>query len=616
MRLLSRFLALFCLCFLLPDACAQAPRIDKIDPPGWWAGMPDPMLLLHGEHLDHARFRITGKHVTIVRTQSSPNGHWAFVWLSTANASPQTLQIAASNNAGQAQHSYALQARSQDPKAHAGFSSADVIYLIMTDRFADGDPGNNQPGYDRAASRGWHGGDFAGIEQHLDYLKQLGITALWTTPIVSNANMHDSYHGYAATDLYAVDSHFGTLQDYRHLSDALHARGIKLILDLVPNHIGVQHPWVLDPPAPDWFHGTLEHHQQAQHDFYQLVDPHAPQRAWNDITHGWFTDAMPDLNQQNPLVAQYLIQNALWWIETANVDGVRLDTFSYVDRSFWQDFHATLHRVYPHVTTVGEVFHRDPEITSFFAGGVAHAGIDTGLDTPFDFPVYFTLRDVLTLDKPMTELASVLRQDALYPHPERLVFFIGNHDTTRFLTDAHGSIPRLKLGLGLLATLRGTPQIYSGDEIGMTGGADPDNRHDFPGGFAGDVHSAFAASGRTRAEQDLFTWTSSLLALRSSNPVLQSGLEQNLLATNNTFAFLRTPVDTGCSADHSSERVLIVANKAEKSAPIDLPMQQTALAGCTEFHRLAPIDGSAPAIRNDQVHIEEPAESITLYSVR
>jgi glycosidase len=524
--------------------------------------------------------------------------------------------VTASNVRGEARHSFQLAERSQDLNAHRGFSSADVLYLILTDRFADGNQASNPHGDDRSAPRGWHGGDFAGIEKRLDYLHQLGVTALWTTPVDSNGAMPESYHGYAATDLYAVDAHFGTLEEYRHLSDALHAKGMKLVIDLVPNHLGVQHPWVLDPPAPDWFHGTLQNHRAATHDFYELVDPHAPKQAWRDITNGWFTDAMPDLNQEDPLVSQYLIQNALWWVETANLDGIRLDTFPYVDRSFWHDFHAALHSAYPRLTTVGEIFHRDPEVTSFFAGGVAHNGIDTGLDTPFDFPVYCALRDVLTHDKPMTELADVLRQDSLYPHPERLVTFIGNHDTTRFLTEANGSVPKLKLALGLVITLRGMPQIYSGDEIGMPGGEDPDDRHDFPGGFAGDTHSAFTKAGRTAGEEDVFAWTSGLLALRTAHPALETGLEQNLFADENIFAFVRSPDGSGCSADHAKERFLIVVNKGPRSRLVELSAGETALAGCVEFHAMAPAEGRLPVVSGEKLDIEEPAESMTVYEVK
>lgn len=190
---------------------------------------------------------------------------------------------------------------------------------------------------------------------------------MWTTPVASNAGMSESYHGYAATDLYAVDPHLGTLSDYRRLSDALHARGIKLVIDLVPNHVGLKHPWIADPPAPGWLHGTVAHHGALAHEFYELLDPHAPPAAWRDNTDGWFSNYMPDLNQENPLVSRYLIQNALWWVETANLDGIRLDTFPYVSRAFWHDFHAALHTAFPHLTTVGEVYHCDPEVTSFFA---------------------------------------------------------------------------------------------------------------------------------------------------------------------------------------------------------------------------------------------------------
>jgi glycosidase len=439
---------------------------------------------------------------------------------------------------------------------------------------------------------------------------------VWTTPVVSNGAMPESYHGYAATDLYAVDSHFGTLADYRHLSDALHARGMKLVIDLVPNHIGVQHPWVLDPPAPDWLHGTLSHHSGAEHDFLQLVDPHAPRHAWGNITNGWFTDAMPDLNQENPLVASYLIQNAMWWVEIANLDGIRLDTFPYVDRTFWHDFHFALHSAYPRLTSVGEIFHRNPEVTSFFAGGVAHSGIDTGLDTPFDFPLYFTLRDVLCHSKPMTELLTVLRQDALYPHPERLVSFVGNHDTVRFLTEAGGSLAVAKLAAGLMITLRGTPQIYSGDEIGMTGKEDPDNRHDFPGGFAGDAHTAFTQTDRNSTEQELFSWTAGLLALRGAHPALQTGIEQNLLADEDVFAFVRSPDGLGCPADHSRERFLIVVNKAQRSKEIQLSMAETALSGCTEFSAAQPGAVVAPEMVSGNLQVGEPAESFTVYRVK
>lgn len=597
-------------------ATAATPRIDRVDPPNWWAELPSPMLLVRGEGFGGAHFSIEGAGVSLGQSEVSSNGHWAFLWLDTRGAGAQTVSIAVRNQYGAARVGYRLAARSPQGGRHKGFSPDDVLYLLMPDRFACGGASGMTAGDDRAAPRGWHGGNLAGIEQHLDYLKQLGVTGVWTTPVVSNGDMPDSYHGYAATDLYAVDSHFGTLADYRRLSDALHARGMKLVFDMVPNHIGVKNVWVQDPPAPDWLHGTLAHHLLAQYDFYQLVDPHAPERARKGITEGWFTDSMPDLNQENPLVAQYLIENAMWWIETANLDGIRLDTFPYVDRAFWEKFHAALHGVYPHLTTVGEIFHRDPEVTSFFAGGVERRGIDTGLDTPFDFPVFFAVRDVLAHDKPMTELAGVLRQDALYPHPERLATFIGNHDTTRFFTESGESAARLKLALGLVLTLRGMPVIYSGDEIGMRGGADPDNRHDFPGGFSGDARDAFAASGRTAAEQGVFDWTRKLIEIRQSHAELRGGMQQNLEADGNTIAFVRGEDSEGCKPSHEAERLLVIVNKGPKPEALDFALRGTALSGCTEFRALASTPGGRFALRGETLHVEEGGESLSILIAR
>ena len=620
-------LFLFLLAFAVQVGLAQTgkssidkPSIDKIDPPNWWPELPDPVLLVHGDHLDSARFTITGNGVSLTRMQSSANGHWCFLWLTNKSSEPQTLTITAANASGQTQQPFVLKPREHNLAAHAGFSAADSLYLIMTDRFADGDTSNDIAGNQRALPRGWHGGDFAGVREHIDYLKQLGVTAVWLTPVASNDRMTNSYHGYAATDLYATDPHLGTLAEYRALSDALHQQGLKLVIDLVPNHLGVKHPWVTDPPTPDWFHGSLTDHHHVQYDFLQLIDPHAPTTAWKDITHGWFTDAMPDLNQENPLVAQYLTQNAIWWIETANLDGIRLDTFAYVDRPFWHDYHAAIHAAYPHLTTVGEVFHGDPEVTSFFAGGREESGpngtnIDTGLDTPFDFPVYFTLRNTLAHDKPMTDLAKVLRQDSLYPHPERLVPFAGNHDTTRFLTDAGGSIPRLKLALGLIATLRGMPQLYSGDEIAMPGHEDPDDRHDFPGGFPGDTQSAFTSAGRTAQQQEVFQWTSGLLHLRAEHTSITQGIEENLFADNDSFAFTRTLSHQGCK-DAPGDRLLIVLNKSKAAITIDLPLSETSLEGCNEFTALPQAANAAATQSEGKLHINEPAESLSIFRAR
>jgi glycosidase len=595
------------------------PVINKIDPPNWWPALPDPMLLIYGRNLNGARFGVTGKDVRIMQSRASANGHYAFLWLATKEAGPQNIEIEASNTEGSNNAQFALQARPAAQRRYQGFNPADVIYLVMTDRFEDGNRENDQPGYAPDAPRGWHGGDFAGVRQHLDYLQELGVTTLWTTPILSNGNMPDSYHGYAAVDLYAVDSHFGTLDDYRRLADDLHGRGMKIVFDIVPNHIGVQHPWVQDPPTPDWFHGSLEHHEHVESNFEALLDPHAPPGEWFDITHGWFTDGMPDLNQENPLVAGYLIQNAIWWIETAGLDGLRIDTFPYVGRAFWSQFHGEIHSLYPELTTVGEVFNPDATITSYFAGGTSHDGIDTGLDTPFDFPMYFALRDVLLRGKPMTELRSVLAQDHLYPHPEKLVTFFGNHDTVRFLSEPNSSLAKLKLAFALLATLRGTPEIYSGDEIAMEGKEDPDNRRDFPGGFTAGAHNAFMPDRRTAEEGDVFAWNSALFHLREAHAALANGGQQDLFADSNAFAFLRgTNLDTGCRGESGRgvpERILVLANDSDLLHQIELKTSKTGLDNCTLFTPLFP--PSAHAIKSDGAKLETILESgAAIYAVK
>lgn len=604
---------------LVNCAAVSGPCVDKIDPPNWWAGLPSPMLLLHGDHLRGADLRVGGKSVSIDKAEVSPNGHYAFVWLKTEGAPPQDVVLHL--DAGQASKGIQFRLERRKLASHAGFSSADAMYLILTDRFADGDTANDSPGgnarpADRSKPTAWHGGDFRGIEQHLDYLQQLGITTVWTTPAYENSGEPHAYHGYDATDMYAVDPHFGTLADFQHLSDALHARHMKLVLDLVPNHVGPAHPWATDPPTLDWFHGTLTDHLRATSNFESLVDPHAPRQASLSVTDGWFSGAKPDLNQENPLVETYLIQNAVWWVESAGLDGIRLDTFPYVPRAFWHDFHATLHQLYPHLTTVGEIFNHDPTITSFFAGGVTRRGIDSGLDTPFDFPMFSTLRDVLIKGAPMTKLMEVMRQDRLYPHPERLVPFLGNHDTSRFLSEPGATIPEMKMGFALLTTMRGMPQIYSGYEIAMRGGKDPDNRHDFPGGFPGDAQNAFNASTRTTEQEDMYATVSALLHFRAAHASITTGKEQNLFADKSEFAFVRAAnIATGCSAGNAQDRLLVVANRDDQPGALTLKLEKTALAGCTQF--VPALETHAPAVLDgSSLHLTIAPQSVAIYQVR
>ncbi len=593
-----------------------APCVYQVDPPNWWTDMPSPMLLLYGRNLRGARIDVRGEHVSVTRTHFSANGHYAFVWFTEPQSGmAQTLEVEVASAHGRIAFPYKLDKRSPASAGFQGFSPADTIYLIMTDRFADGDLKNDPHPSQLALPRGWHGGDFKGIQDHLNYLKQLGVTTIWITPAYDNEGSPQSYHGYSATNMYKPDPHFGTVRDFKNLVAAIHAHGMKFVLDTVPNHVGAGNPWAKDPPTPNWFHGTLAHHLAAQNNFAALVDPHADWAQQKATVDGWFADVLPDLNQENPLVRQYLIQNAIWWIETGGVDGLRIDTFSYVGRAFWEQFNGELHELFPRLTSVGEVFNPDPTIVSYFAGGVSHGGIDTRLWTPFDFPTYFALREVLTHKKPMSYLEHIWRQDSLYPHPGRLVPFFGNHDTVRFMSLPGVTVQDLKLAFGIVLTMRGTPEIYYGDELAMKGGPDPDNRHDFPGGFPGDNHNGFTAAGRTPEQNEVHDWVQGLLHFRDSQPVFGDGGQQDIVYNATTLVYVRArKMERGCTANGMG-RVLVAVNDGDKAETLKIDPRDTALSGCSQFASAAGTHAPA-ALRAGKVTMTLGPRQMAIYAIR
>lgn len=589
--MLLRFAALLgCCCATLVPA--QTPRIDKIDPPNWWVQMPAPMLLVRGEGLSGARFSLSDASLKIEKTVVSENGHWAQLWLANEPAAPETVTLRVARGGERAEAQYSFGTRKPESAGFAGFSSKDVMYLILTDRFADGDLKNDGPHAEdsansaaavaeRAKPRGWHGGDYRGIEEHLDYLQQLGVTTIWITPPYENLGA-ESYHGYHATDMYRVDPHWGSMEDLQGLAEALHKRGMKLVLDQVPNHVGPLNPWVTDEPTPNWFHGTEAHHLVGQTNFNALIDPHSPERDRVGTLDGWFVDSLPDMDTDDATVAKYLRQNAVWWIEETGADGLRIDTFPYVNRAFWHDFMGEIHALYPRVTEVGEVSDGSPVVNSSFAGGVTRAGVDTGLYTPFDYPMFHALQDTFVRGAPLTRLAALLGQDSLYPHADRLVPFLDNHDQKRFAGEVVDASLR-RVAFAYLLTMRGTPQLYSGDEIAMKGGDDPNNRRDFPGGFPGDAQDAFTQAGRTPEQQAEFAWVSELTKVRREHAALQCGGEQVLMANADWLVTLR---DTGhgwaesCAAPGASQRVVVALHRGNGPATLDVPTQETWAEGC------------------------------------
>jgi len=608
----------------------HAPIVNKVDPPNWWIGLaPEVMLLLSGRNLEAAYVGCNLKDVIVSRTQSGTAGDYLFIWLKFgAELQSGTAVCRINTPRGQTSFEFPIAARKAILGRNQGLSLDDVLYLIMPDRFANGDPTNDEPpefpgSHDRAKPRTYHGGDLRGVREHLPYLKDLGVTTLWLTPIVKNGTAAD-YHGYGAVDLYAVDPHLGSLQDYQELVQQAHKLHLKVFFDAVPNHVGPLHPWVSDPPLPDWFHGTVKQHltsssplkpdfygqpgkkQSANDLFESLEDPHTPPQMRKNLTEGWFFGSLPDLNTENPVVAQYLLQNSIWWAEISGLDGYRLDTFPYVSRKFWSEWHQGLRRIYPRLSTIGEVFHPDPTVTSFYVGGrKGWDGLDTGLTTVFDFPMYFTMRDVLLEGAPSGRVANILRQDSLYPHPEYLVPFFANHDVPRFVSAPGSSAAKLKTAFGLTLTLRGVPEIYYGDEIALPGGNDPDNRRDFPGGWPGDAQTAFTPEGRTREQQELFAYVQSLLNLRRLHPALRGGALWHLASDDSSYVFLR---------ESDEEKLVVAFQNGAAARDLKISLQDSSAQGAAGVSLLfgegqAELDGQ-------QLRLHLPAQSISIFALQ
>jgi glycosidase len=617
------------------EKLVNEPSVSKVEPPGWWIGLtPELMLLISGHNLQANEVACNLPTVTVTHTQSSAGGTYLFVWLKIATDTRSgTAVCRVTTPTGKTSFELPLASRTATAGKFHGLSQSDVIYLIMPDRFANGDPTNDQPAgapasHDRANPRAYHGGDLRGIREHLPYLKDLGVTTLWLTPVVKNGAPQD-YHGYGAIDLYAVDPHLGTINDYQQLVATAHQLQMKILFDAVINHVGANHPWVKNPPLPDWFHGTLAQHtnsatsldgsfygksnQPSTNDSFEtLVDPHAPARFSKNLLQGWFVNVLPDLNTENPVVAQYLVQNSIWWAESTGLDGYRLDTFPYVLRKFWSAWHVALRRLYPNLTTIGEVFHPDPSVTSFFIGGQKrYDGIDSGVTTLFDFPLYFTLRDVLLHGAPAGKIAEILRHDSLYNHPDSLVTFFGNHDVTRFSSAASDigrrqdeGLKTLQLAYGLTLTLRGIPQFYYGDEIGMPGGPDPYNRHDFPGGWSDDSKNAFTADGRTPQQQKIFSYVQNLLRLRRDHPVLAEGRLWHMASDDFSYIFER---------DSEEEKVIVAFNNSKESRQLKIPLQDTPVQGAAGLTTL--LGETHGKIANSQLELAMPPQSLTIFLV-
>ena len=443
-----------------------------------------------------------------------------------------------------------------------------MIYLITPDRFANGDPTNDHveglmEDTDRSNPSKRHGGDLRGIIDRLDYLKGLGVTTIWMNPLLENDGPL-SYHGYGATDLYCIDARFGSESLYKQLVEEAHDRGLKIIFDHVNNHIGSEHPWLASPPEHDWFNGTMASHNLEKHYLMAVADPHADPRSSELLKSFWFVDAMPDLNCRNPRLSNYRIQNTLWWIETTGIDGIREDTYPYVDQDHLTRWAQAILEQYPNFNIVGEVWNTEPAYIALFQRGQRLPGsVETNLPVVMDFPLMEALRSFAQGEGKLREVYSVLAQDFLYSDPLSLMTFVDNHDTPRIGYIAKDQ-RRTRLVLTILLTTRGIPQLLYGTEIGMKGGPrHVDLRADFPGGFPGDTRSAFIAESRTEAEQETFSFLYSLLNLRAQTPALRRGrlIQYPVGLREDVYKYLRTD---------GEERLLIIANGEQDKRMVDL----------------------------------------------
>ena len=613
--------------FVVVSALPQSgPSVTKVEPPSWWAGHSiNPVrLLVRGMNLHGARVRAANRAITISNVIVNGKGTYVFVNVNiSTNARPGSYPIVLETRRGMTTIPFTLNASLSDKGHFQGITRDDVIYLIMPDRFADGDTTKNIPidapatANDRKNPRSYHGGDFRGIINNLKYFKDLGVSALWLTPWYDNWNGVNTcdkswcpntyYHGYHAIDYYAVEDHFGDMATLRELVEKAHALGVKIIQDQVANHVGSRHPWVSNPPLEDWFHGTLAKHTLNRFQNSVLLSPHANRDEVRNTLDGWFNDDLPDMNQEQPEVARYEIQNALWWVGMTGIDGIRQDTIQYMPRSFIRDLSDALHRQYPKLWMVGEVFERDAAQTAFFMGG--HKGwdrIDTKLDSVFDFALWHTSLQVFTNKLPLRALRDQLKYDGLYPDPARVTTLVNNHDTARFMSLEGATLSGAMLHTAFTLSVRGTPQLYYGEEIAMEGKDDPDNRRDFPGGFPGDSRNAVENQGRTPTEQRMYDWTRNWIRVRREHSALRHGHLIDLSYDDESYVFARRD---------KTETIIIALNRAAQERTIEIPASSIDI---NDGSQLLPLIGTSrlAQVADGKAVLTVPARTAAAFKLR
>ena len=567
--------ALAALACVLAGQLAQAAEISRIEPPCWWVGMKNPELqiMVYGPGIGEAHVSVDYPGVRLKETVKTENPNYLFLYLDIEeDAAPGRMDLSFETAGGTMVREYELLPRSTKPGA-MGFSGADVLYLITPDRFANGDPSNDTlegARVDRSRSGGRHGGDIRGVTDHLDYISDLGVTAIWLNPVQKNSA--GSYHGYAISDFYAVDPRFGTMDDYVEMIDKAHEMGLKVVMDMIFNHCGSAHWWMEDLPTSDWLNVNNEF-VQTNHQKWTAVDPHAAPSERSGFTDGWFNRGMPDLNQRNPLLATYLIQSSIWWIEYARIDGIRQDTHPYMDLQFGADWCNAVLAEYPDFNIVGETWYPvGSGFPAWWQRGSKLNPVDTGLKTVMDFNLAFIVPDAFNeandpsdgASKGLFNIYVSLANDFLYEDTENILIFLDNHDLSRFARKDDAGLDKYRQGVAFILTTRGIPQIYYGTELLFTGTKNEGDgiiRKDMPGGWQGDERSVFTSEGRTDMENEAWNYMSTILNWRKTSEAVKHG---DLIQ----YAPLREYGD--CYRIKGDETVLVVLNGSDKAAELEM----------------------------------------------
>ncbi len=603
--------------------CAE-PRIERMEPANWWTGMASPELqvLVHGPLVGTLEPQVDYQGVRLDRVVRTENPNYLFLYLQLDPDCPAgELKIQfVDGDKGVLHRSLPLWEREPGSSERKGYGPSDVIYLITPDRFANGNPDNdNVEGMGDPANRqdpfGRHGGDLAGIRQHLDYIKGMGFTAIWICPVLENSMPEQSYHGYAITDFYKVDPRFGSNGEYRQLVREAGARGIKVIMDQVVNHCGTGHWFIRDLPSQDWINFPDEI-RISNHRRTTNQDLHASERDRRLMSDGWFVTAMPDLNQRNALLADYLVQNSIWWVEYAGLSGIRMDTWPYPDKAFMADWSCAIMEEYPGFNMVGEEWSGEPAIVSYWQRGKHNAdGYSTCLPGLIDFPLQFALKAALNHPedhgKGWIEFYEKLALDFLYPDPDNLVTLLDNHDMDRFFTQVDEDPARFRLGLALLLTMRGIPQVYYGTEVLMSNTGYPENhgviRTEFPGGWPDSEANAFTGKGLSMEQQATMEWLRRLLNWRKGNRAIHEGRLMHFAPADGVYVYFRY---TG------KEAVMVALNKEPKGRTLALDRFAERLEGYASgtdpmTGKVVPLEGSLPVPASSALILElspAPAE--------